>query len=52
MLRMLEEQVRAAESFERFVADARQADERMQKTSAGYVASDVHEYLKTRISGT
>jgi predicted transcriptional regulator len=51
MLRLLEEQVQAAERFEGFVADARQADERMQKSGSGYLARDVHSYLKARIAG-
>lgn len=51
MLRMLEEQVQAAERFDEFVADARRADERMQESGLGYAAADVHDYLKARIAG-
>lgn len=51
MLRLLEEQVQAAERFEEFVADARQADERMQESGLAYAATDVHDYLKARIGG-
>lgn len=51
MLRLLEDQVQAAERFEKFVADARLADERMQASGAGYAASDVHGYLEARVAG-
>jgi predicted transcriptional regulator len=51
MLRLLEDQVQAAERFEQFVADARQADQRMQESGKGYAAADVHGYLKARIAG-
>ena len=51
MLRSLEEQVQAAERFDGFIADAKQADERMQKSGSGYLARDVHRYLKARIAG-
>jgi predicted transcriptional regulator len=46
MLRLLEDQVQAAERFEQFVADARQADLHMQESGQGYAAADVHGYLK------
>src|SRR5580693_7278136 len=36
MLRLLEEQVQAVERFEQFLAEARQADERMQEGRIGY----------------
>ena len=51
MLRLLEEQIEAAERFEQFVADARQADQRMQESGQGYAAADVHRYLEARITG-
>ena len=51
MLRLLENQVEAAERFEQFVADAGQADHRMQESGQGYAAADVHEYLKAKIAG-
>ena len=51
MLRLLEEQVQAAERFDQFVADARQADQRIQESGQGYDAADVHGYLKARIAG-
>ena len=51
MLRLLEEQVQAAERFEQFLADARQADERMQKSGLGYTTADVHRYLEGKITG-
>ena len=51
MLGLLENQVQAAERFEQFVADARQADQRMQETGQGYAAADVHRYLEARIAG-
>lgn len=51
MLRLLEEQVRAAERFDAFVADARKADARMQESGKGYVASEVHAYLEARVAG-
>ena len=50
-LRLIETQVEAAERFEQLVADARQADQRMQQSGEGYAAGDVHGYLTTRIAG-
>ena len=51
MLRLLEEQVQAAERFEKFVADARQADRRMQESGTGYPAAEVHDYLEALTAG-
>ena len=51
MLRLLEEQIEAAERFEQFVADARQADRRMEESGQGYAAADVHGFLEARIAG-
>jgi len=51
MLRLLENQVQAAERFEQFMAEARQADQRMQETGQGYAAADVHRYLEAKIAG-
>jgi len=51
MLRLLEEQVQATERFEQFLAEARQADKRMQEGGIGYLAADVHEYLEARATG-
>jgi predicted transcriptional regulator len=51
MLRLLEKQVQSAERFEQFVADARQADRRMQESGQGYDAADVHGYLTAKIAG-
>jgi predicted DNA-binding protein len=51
MLRLLEEQVQATERFEHFLAEARQADERMQDGGIGYLAADVHEYLEAKATG-
>jgi predicted DNA-binding protein len=51
MLRLLEEQVQAVERFEQFLAEARQADERMQEGRTGYAAVDVHEYLEAEVTG-
>ena len=51
MLRLLEAQVDAAERFESFAAEAREVDERMQKSGVGYGADEVHEYLESRIAG-
>jgi predicted DNA-binding protein len=51
MLRLLEEQVQATERFEQFLAEARQADERMQEGGIGYLAADVHEYLEAKVTG-
>ena len=51
MLGLLEKQVQAAERFEQFVADARQADQRMHETGQGYAAADVHGYLEAKIAG-
>jgi predicted DNA-binding protein len=51
MLRLLEEQVRATERFEQFLAEARQTDKRMQEGGIGYLASDVHDYLEAKVTG-
>jgi predicted DNA-binding protein len=51
MLRLLEEQVQAAERLEEFVADAQKADELMRETGMGYAAADVHEYLDATVRG-
>ena len=51
MLRLLEKQVQAAERFEQFVADARQADQSMRQSAQGYAAGDVHGYLEAKIAG-
>ena len=51
MLRLLEEQVQAAERFDAFVADAREADKLMQESGRGYPASEVHDYLEARLTG-
>jgi hypothetical protein len=41
----------ATRRFEKFLADAREADERMQRTGAGYAAADVYAYLEARVAG-
>jgi len=51
MLRLLEEQVQAAERFEQFLSAARQADEHMQESGLGYAAADVHGYIEAKIAG-
>ena len=51
MLRLLENQVQAAERFEQFLADARQADQRMQESGQAYAAADVNRYLEAKIAG-
>ena len=51
MLRLLEDQVQAAERFEQFVAAAWHADQQMQESGQGYAASDVRRYLEARIAG-
>jgi predicted DNA-binding protein len=51
MVRLLEERVEAAERFDKFVAEARQADQRMEETGTGYAASDVYGYLEARLAG-
>jgi predicted transcriptional regulator len=51
MVRLLEQQLEAAERFDKFVAEARAADRRMQKTGLGHPASDVYEHLEARIAG-
>jgi predicted DNA-binding protein len=51
MLRLLEEQVQATERFEQFLAEARQADKRMEEGGIGYLAADVHEYLDAKVTG-
>ena len=52
MLRLLDEQVQATERFEEFLAEARQADERMQEGRIGYAAADVHGYLEAKVTGS
>jgi predicted DNA-binding protein len=51
MVRLLEEQVQATERFEQFLAEAREADERMQDGGVGYAAADVHGYLEAKVAG-
>jgi predicted transcriptional regulator len=51
MVRLLEERVEAAERFEKFLADAREADARMQRAGTGYRAADVYTYLEARVAG-
>jgi predicted DNA-binding protein len=51
MVRLLEERVRDVERFEQFVADARQADQRMQESGTGYAAQDVRDYLEAKAAG-
>ena len=51
MLRLLEEQVQAAERYEQFLADARDADQRMRASGVGYAAADVHAHLEARVAG-
>ena len=51
MVRLLEERVDAAERFDKFVAEAREADERMQQSGTGYAAADVYAYLEARVGG-
>ena len=51
MVRLLRERVQDVERFEQFVAEAQQADQRMQASGAGYVAQDVHEYLEAKAAG-
>src|SRR6266516_4083627 len=51
MLRLLEKQVQAAERFEQFVADARQADQSMRQSAQGYAAGEVHGYLEAKTAG-
>ena len=51
MVRLLEEQVQAAERYEQFVMDARDADLRMQESGVGYAAVDVHAHLEARVAG-
>ena len=51
MLRLLEDQVQAAERFEQFVADAWHADQQMQEDGQGYAAADVRRYLGAKIAG-
>jgi len=51
MVRLLEERVEAAERFDQFVAEAREADDRMQQSGFGYAAGDVYAYLEARVAG-
>jgi predicted transcriptional regulator len=51
MVRAIEEQVRAEELHQRFLADAEQADAAMQKRGTGYAAGDVHAYLEAKAAG-
>lgn len=51
MVRMIADQVDAAERHQAFVADAREADSRMLGGETGYAASDVHTYVDALVSG-
>jgi predicted transcriptional regulator len=51
MLRLLEERVDAAERFEKFIVEAREADGRMEQSGLGYAAEDVYAYLEARVAG-
>lgn len=51
MVKMIEDQVDAAERYQTFLADAREADSRMADTGQGYAAADVHAYLDGLVSG-
>lgn len=50
-VRLLEDRVDAAERYEKFIAEARQADKRMQETGEGYAAADVYGWLEARVAG-
>ncbi|WP_301101163.1 hypothetical protein [Propionivibrio sp.] len=52
MVRAIEQAATSAERRASFVADAHAAREQMLKTGKGYDASEVHTYLKARITGS
>ena len=41
----------ATQRFQQFLADARAAEERMQRAGTGYAAADVYGYLEARVAG-
>jgi predicted transcriptional regulator len=51
MLRALEQQVEAAERYQRFIQEATQADKAMRESGVGYRAEEVHAYLEAKIAG-
>jgi predicted transcriptional regulator len=51
MVHAIEQAATAAERRASFVSEAQAAREHMLKTGKGYDASEVHAYLKARISG-
>lgn len=51
MIEALEERVAQSEAYAAFVAEALEADRRMNETGLGYDADDVHEYLLARLEG-
>jgi predicted transcriptional regulator len=51
MVKMIADQVDAAERHQALLADARKADSRMSDTGHAYAAADVHAYLDAVVSG-
>lgn len=51
MIGAIEKQTALAEQRKQFVADALVADRAMRRSGKGYLAKDVHGYLKARASG-
>ena len=51
MIRAIAEQVHAEELHSKFLADAAQADQAMQRTGLAYSAEDVHAYLEAKVAG-
>lgn len=51
MVKMIADQVDAAERHQALLADARKADSRMLDAGHGYAAADVHAYLDAVVAG-
>ncbi|HEX7328813.1 MAG TPA: hypothetical protein VF428_09775 [Casimicrobiaceae bacterium] len=51
MVKMIADQLDAAERHQALLADAQRADLRMVDTGHGYAAADVHAYLDALVSG-
>ena len=51
MIEAIEKQTTLAEQWKQFVTDALAAEKAARRTGRGYLANDVHGYLKAKASG-
>lgn len=51
MIEAIEKQTTLAEQWKQFVTDALAAEKAARRTGKGYLANDVHGYLKAKASG-